>query len=103
MYFQSARICENLRIDISGRSLLMPDVLPCTRDPKTYAVIGAAMEVHRQLRRGFSEPVYQEALARELGLRGIPFEKEKLITIYYKGEAIKRDDSEFPKTPSSRA
>ena len=57
---------------------------------ETYAVIGAAMEVQNELGCGFAELVYHEALNIELGLRGIPFETENLITITYKGHLLER-------------
>lgn len=52
-------------------------------DPQTYAIIGAAMEVHNQLGHGFLEAVYQEALAKELALRKIPFAREVDLSIAY--------------------
>jgi GxxExxY protein len=54
------------------------------RDPQTYAIIGAAMEIHRQLGHGFLEAVYQDAAVIEFKLRKIPFEKEVFLPIHYK-------------------
>jgi len=51
----------------------------------THAVIGAAIEVHRQLGPGLLESAYLECLCRELVLRGIPFERERALPLEYKG------------------
>jgi len=51
----------------------------------THAVIGAAIEVHRQLGPGLLESAYAECLCRELVLRGISFEREKPLPLEYKG------------------
>lgn len=54
----------------------------------TFAVIGAAMEVHSILGSGFLEAIYQTALEKELTLRGIPFEHQVELPVSYKGELI---------------
>jgi len=59
-----------------------------TRDSETYAIIGAAMEVHGHLGHGFLEAVYQDALAAELSLREVAFERELGIPILYKGARL---------------
>jgi GxxExxY protein len=51
---------------------------------EVYQIIGAAMEVHKELGCRFLELVYQEALSLEFEERKIPFEQEKEINIYYK-------------------
>jgi GxxExxY protein len=51
-------------------------------------VIGAAIEVHRALGPGFLEAVYEEALAVEMELRGIPFRRQVPIALDYKGRPV---------------
>ena len=55
---------------------------------ETYAVTGAAIEVHRALGPGFLEKVYQEAIQLELSARSIPFEAEIPLDINYKGQSL---------------
>ncbi|MDD5689812.1 MAG: GxxExxY protein [Caldisericia bacterium] len=53
-----------------------------------YQIIGACMNVHKELGPGFLEAVYQESLTLEFLEQGIPFEKEKDIRIVYKGKTL---------------
>lgn len=55
-----------------------------------YKIIGACMEVHTIMGYGFLESVYQEALCIELTRRGIPFEADKLLHVYYKDVKLKK-------------
>ncbi len=58
---------------------------------EVYAIVGAAIEVHRELGTGFLEPVYQEALEIELQSRKIPFESQKRLVIHYKDHQLQKD------------
>jgi len=57
-------------------------------DELAHAVIGAAIEVHRNLGAGFQESVYEKALCVEFKLRGIPFERQRAVQIDYKGHEV---------------
>jgi GxxExxY protein len=61
----------------------------------SYAVVGAAMEVHRTLGPGFLEAVYQAALAHELSLRNICFEQFRTLPVTYKGVSVGNFEADF--------
>lgn len=54
----------------------------------TEKIIAAAMQVHRTLGNGFQEVIYQRALAIELGIKGLVYEREKEMEIHYRGQVI---------------
>ncbi len=68
--------------DIGSKNLILEE--------ETYAIIGAAMDVYYKLGEGFLEPVYQEALAYEFGLRGVAFEEQKKLPIMYKDHQLNK-------------
>ena len=61
----------------------------------TRKIIGAAMEVHSTLGYGFLESVHDEALAAELGLRNVPFERQKPLEVFYKQKKMKQFVCDF--------
>lgn len=57
-------------------------------DQLTEAVIGAAIEVHKEFGAGLLESVYEEALCHELSLRHLAFERQVAVSLKYKGKEI---------------
>jgi GxxExxY protein len=58
-------------------------------DLLTRKIIGAAIEVHRELGRGLLESIYEEALCHEFDLRGIKYQQQIEVDVIYKGKIIK--------------
>src|SRR3989338_6143384 len=60
------------------------------KDKRTFKIIGAAMEVHKEMGCGFLEGVYQEALGIEFRVQGIPYKAQPVIEILYKGKPLEK-------------
>ncbi len=60
-------------------------------DKLTREVIGAAIEVHKEMGPGLLEKVYHKCMERELDLRGIKYTSEQIVPINYKGEDLESD------------
>lgn len=58
-------------------------------DELTERIIGAAVEVHRELGPGLLESIYEEALCYEFELQGIGYKRQVPADITYKGKVIK--------------
>ena len=60
-------------------------------EEETGKILNACFEVHKELGSGFLEAVYQEALEIELKNKNIPYEREKLLPITYKGKLLEKE------------
>lgn len=54
-------------------------------NPLSKVIIGAALDVHRELGPGLLESVYEEAMGHELHLRGLAFRRQQSVSIADKG------------------
>ena len=57
---------------------------------KMYQIIGAAMELYNELGYGMSEPIYQECLSIICSEKGIPWEREKPLPMFFHGQELKK-------------
>ncbi len=63
--------------------------------PQTYAIIGAAMAVHRELGSAFPATVYQAALEKAFQYRRVPYDRERRLPVQYRGEIIAEYKADF--------
>jgi GxxExxY protein len=55
-----------------------------------FELMGAAFEVHREIRGGLLEDIYQESFEEELRLRAIPFTAKQELAVFYKGRELRQ-------------
>lgn len=73
---------------VRGTRLAIDEAMSSGRDAHTFAIIGAAMEVHRILGSGYVESYFRDALRIEFDLRRIPFRAEVPCVVEYKGHLL---------------
>jgi GxxExxY protein len=66
--------------NVVGPNVIYPEL--------SYQIMEVIFEVHNQLGPGFSEELYERAVVIELKKRNIPFERQKTISVFYKGELL---------------
>lgn len=76
---------------LENKSRVPKNLVDLLYKDEVYAIIGAAIEVHKQLGSGFLEAIYQEAMQIELESRSIPFKSQKELQVFYKGQLLKKE------------
>ena len=59
-------------------------------EEETYKIRGAIFEVYKEMGPGFLEAVYQECLEREFRMQVIPYQSQRELCLYYKGELLEQ-------------
>ena len=57
---------------------------------KMYKIVGVAMRLYNELGYGYSEPIYQECLSMLCTEEGIPWEREKKLTMFFHNKALEK-------------
>jgi len=78
-----------LKINNKGVLIIMIDNL--LYKDEVLEIIGAAIEVHKEIGSGFLESVYEDAMSIESGERNIPYKRQVHFPIYYKGNLLKKE------------
>jgi GxxExxY protein len=68
------------RVKVPGSKVLYPEL--------SYEIMNIIFEVHNRLGPGFTEDIYEKAVIYELQDRHIPYEAQKNIDVFYKGQKI---------------
>ena len=72
-----------------AQSRKKPDLAPdSSADKLTQKIIGCAIEVHQQLGPGLLESIYESAMAIELEVAGLRFQRQVIVPIQYRGRSI---------------
>jgi len=87
---KSVSICGNINPQMHTNNTQMNTNINYPFKEETYQIIGCSMEVHSELGCGFLEAVYQEALAIVFDEKKLPYVREKVLDIEFKGRMLKK-------------
>jgi GxxExxY protein len=68
--------------------LRIPTPLPDDLEQLTHDTIGCCISLHRALGPGLIEGIYSKAICRELKVANIPYERQKRVSVSYRGEFL---------------